>query len=163
MNCVTRDGAVYGYILLWFWWQIKMHHEMLKLSASRGMVDDHQIPQKLPLENIFCSKMALLSGPICILNHKHFHFWPLISLSVYDIKGIPWVLNVVYHMTTIKVFWGSLDLHFCCERAKNSGQIYFLTHKPTILVAFLGPLMHNIKISTKMFVIMYLRIHMKAF
>ena len=39
----------------------------------------------------------------------------------------------------------------------------FLTHKTTILVTFLGPLMHKIKISTKMLVIMYLRIHMKAF
>ena len=163
MNCVTRDWAVYGYILLWCWWQIKMHHEMSKVSAFRGMVDDHWIPQKLPLENIFCSKKALLSGPICILNHKHFHLWPLMSSSVYVIKGIPWMLNVVHHRTTIKVFWGSLDLHFCCERAKIQVRFTFLTHKSTILVAFLGPLMHNIKISTKMFVIMYLRIHMKAF
>ena len=131
--------------------------------SSRGMVDDHWIPQKLPLENIFCSKMALLSGLICILNHKHFHLWPLMSLSVYDIKGIPWMLNVVYHMTTIKVFLGSQDLCFSCVRAKIQVRFTFLTHKTNILVAFLGPMMHNIKVPTKMLVIMYLRIHMKVF
>ena len=85
------------------------------------------------------------------------------GLSVHNIKGTPIILFMAYHRTHIKVFWGSFVLNFSHASAQNSGQICAFTHKATILVAFLDLVMHDIKVPTKMIVIMWHRIHTKAF